>query len=80
MKLTTFGSDEEEGDELLKFYRASSTHPNAFIGYTDEGHEGTFTTVQGEKLQITLYFHTRLLGTKSTKYTSKYTYSHNIQL
>ena len=58
MKLTTFGSDKKEGDELLKFYRASSTHPNAFVGYTDEGHEGTFTTVEGEKLQISLDFHT----------------------
>ena len=58
MKLTTFGSDKKEEDELLKLYRASSTHPDAFVGYTDEGHEGTFTTVEGEKLQISLDFHT----------------------
>ena len=58
MKLTTFGSDKKEEDELLKLYRASSTHPDAFVGYTDEGHQGTFTTVEGEKLEISLDFHT----------------------
>ena len=57
MKLTTFGSEKEEGDDLLKFYNLLSSHPDAFIGYTDEGHEGTFTSLTGEKLEIGFTFH-----------------------
>ena len=57
MKLTTFGSEKEEGDDLLKFYSLLSPHPDAFIGYTDEGHDGNFTSLTGEKLEIGLTFH-----------------------
>ena len=58
MKLATFGSDKREAEDLLNLYSASNTHPDAFIGYTDEVKEGTFTTLRGEKLQINLNFHT----------------------
>ena len=60
MKLTTFGSEREEGDDLLKLYKLiqmDGSHPDAFIGYTDEGHQGTFTTITGDKLEIGLTFY-----------------------
>lgn len=55
MKLATFGSEKAESDKLLNSYKSSNT---AFIGYTDKGHEGTFTTMEGERLQFRLNFHT----------------------
>ena len=57
MKLTTFGSEKLEGDDLLKLFSLLSSHPDAYIGYTDEGHQGTFTTITGAKLEISLTFH-----------------------
>ena len=57
MKLTTFGSENDEADDLLKFYSLLSPRPDSFIGYTDEGHQGTFTTITGDELEIGLTFH-----------------------
>ena len=57
MNLTTFDSEKEEAEDLLKSYRLLNSSSRAYIGYTDQGHEGAYTTFTGEKLKIGLEFH-----------------------
>ncbi|CAO1360554.1 unnamed protein product [Diamesa serratosioi] len=56
MELAHFKTKEEEGS-LISLYSSFQPHPDAWIGYTDEGHEGKWTNVAGDETKITLDFH-----------------------
>lgn len=56
MELAHFKTKEEEGS-LISLYTSFEPHPDAWIGYTDEGHEGRWTNVAGDETKISLEFH-----------------------
>ena len=56
MELAHFKTKEEEGS-LISLYSSFNPHPDAWIGYTDEGHEGKWTNVDGDETKISLDFH-----------------------
>lgn len=56
MELANFRTKEEE-ESLITLYSSFNPHPDAWIGYTDEGHEGNWTNVAGDETKISLDFH-----------------------
>lgn len=56
MELAHFKTKEEE-ESLITLYSSFNPHPDAWIGYTDEGHEGKWTNIAGDEIKISLDFH-----------------------